>query len=65
MIVRASRHGTANNYALARQERASGVSAAAGHDTSNLDPALSLLRGIKTSLVGVRPPATSRQMTPA
>ena len=49
-----------SNYALVRQEWASAVSAAAGSDTSNLDAALALLRGVATGLVSTRPAAAGR-----
>lgn len=59
MIVRATQHGK-TNYALVRQEWASVVSAAAGHDTSNLDAALSLLRATEAGLTAARPAAPGR-----
>jgi DNA-binding MarR family transcriptional regulator len=49
-----------SNYALVRQEWASAVSAAAGHDTASLGAALTLLRGIATGLVAARPPVPGR-----
>jgi DNA-binding MarR family transcriptional regulator len=52
-----------HNYALVRQEWASAVSGAAGHDTSSLDAALILLRGIQAGLTAVRPPAPGRPAT--
>ena len=48
------------NYALVRQEWAALVSAAAGHDTANLDEALALLRRIGASLTASRPPYPGR-----
>ena len=51
------------NYALVRHEWASDVSGAAGHDTSGLDAALTLLRDIQAGLTGTRPPAPGRPAT--
>jgi DNA-binding MarR family transcriptional regulator len=48
------------NYALVRQEWAAVVSAAADHDTADLDEALTLLRKIGTSLTASRPPYPGR-----
>ena len=48
------------NYALVRHEWATVVSAAADHDTANLDEALVLLRKIGTSLTANRPPDPGR-----
>jgi DNA-binding MarR family transcriptional regulator len=48
------------NYALVRQEWAAVVSAAAGHDTSDLDAALALLHKIGTSLTANRPAEPGR-----
>jgi DNA-binding MarR family transcriptional regulator len=48
------------NYALVRQEWAAEVSAAARHDTADLDHALTLLRNIATSLTASRPPEPGR-----
>jgi hypothetical protein len=42
------------NYALVRQEWATAVSAAAGHDTGDLDAALTLLGAVETGLVAAR-----------
>jgi DNA-binding MarR family transcriptional regulator len=44
-----------SNYALVRQEWAAAVSAAAGHDLSNLDAALTLLSTVETGLTSTRP----------
>ena len=43
------------NYDLVRQEWAAAVSAAAGHDLSNLDAALTLLATVETGLTSTRP----------
>ncbi|MFI7131082.1 MarR family winged helix-turn-helix transcriptional regulator [Nonomuraea sp. NPDC050153] len=43
------------NYTLVRQEWATAVSAAAGHDTRDLDAALTLLRTVEAGLVATRP----------
>jgi DNA-binding MarR family transcriptional regulator len=51
------------NYALVRQEWASAISDAAGHDTSSLNAALTLLRGIQSGLTAARPPAPGRPAT--
>jgi DNA-binding MarR family transcriptional regulator len=52
-----------SNYALVRHEWASAVSAATGGDTSNLDPALRLLRDIEAGLTSTRPQAPGRPAT--
>ncbi len=59
VTVRPTEHGN-RNYALVRQEWAAVVSAAADHDTANLDQALALLRTIATSLTANRPPDPGR-----
>ena len=48
------------NYALVRQEWASAVSDAAGQDSTSLDAALALLRGIQAGLTATRPRAPGR-----
>ncbi|MFI6744157.1 MarR family winged helix-turn-helix transcriptional regulator [Nonomuraea sp. NPDC050451] len=48
------------NYALVRQEWATVVAAAAGHDAGNLDAALTLLKAVEAGLIAARsgtPPA--------
>ncbi|MEJ3745218.1 MarR family transcriptional regulator [Actinomycetes bacterium KLBMP 9797] len=45
-----------DNYALVRHEWATAVAAAAGHDSTHLDAALSLLTAIKDGLTQTRPP---------
>ena len=42
------------NYDLVRQEWATAVASAAGHDTGNLDAALTLLGAVETALVAAR-----------
>lgn len=59
VTVRPTEHGT-SNYALVRREWARAVSAAAGGDTSHLDPALRLLRDIENGLTSARPQAPGR-----
>ncbi|RSM55797.1 MarR family transcriptional regulator [Actinoplanes sp. ATCC 53533] len=49
-----------SNYALVRHEWATAVSEAAGHDTTHLDAALTLLTTIKDDLTKTRPPTPSR-----
>jgi DNA-binding MarR family transcriptional regulator len=44
-----------SNYAIVRQEWATAVSAAADHDTSNLDAALTLLTAVERGLTKARP----------
>ena len=51
------------NYAVVRQEWADAVSDAAGHDTSSLDAALTLLRDIQTGLIAARPTTLRRPTT--
>ena len=48
-----------SNRALVKHEWATTVSAAADHDTTNLDAALALLTAIKDGLAKTRPPAPS------
>ena len=55
--------GGRRNYALVRQEWASAVSDAAGHDTSSLDEALALLGDIQAGLTAARPSAPGRPAT--
>ncbi|MFI7635485.1 MarR family winged helix-turn-helix transcriptional regulator [Nonomuraea sp. NPDC049400] len=43
------------NYAVVRREWAAAVSAAAGHDTRNLEAALTLLKTVEAGLVAARP----------
>ena len=59
VTVRPTEHGK-SNYALVRQEWARAVSAAAGGDSSDLDPALRLLRDIEDGLTSARPQASGR-----
>lgn len=47
------------NYAVVRREWGAAVSAAADHDTGNLDQALALLAAVERGLTAARPPATS------
>ena len=51
------------NYAVVRQEWASAVSDAAGHDTGSLDEALALIRDIQAGLTAARPSAPGRPAT--
>jgi DNA-binding MarR family transcriptional regulator len=44
-----------SNYAIVRQEWAAAVSAAANHDTTNLDAALTLLATVERGLTEARP----------
>jgi DNA-binding MarR family transcriptional regulator len=44
-----------SNYAIVRQEWATAVSAAADHDTNNLDAALTLLTAVERGLTKARP----------
>jgi DNA-binding MarR family transcriptional regulator len=62
VTVRPTEHGK-TNYALVRQEWARAVSAAAGGDSSDLDPALRLLRDIEDGLTSARPQASGRPAT--
>jgi DNA-binding MarR family transcriptional regulator len=48
-----------SNYALVRHEWAVAVAAAAGHNATNLDEALALLRAVRDGLVTTRPPTAS------
>ncbi|MGW4911845.1 MarR family winged helix-turn-helix transcriptional regulator [Streptomyces sp. NPDC004270] len=54
VTVHTTEHGRAN-YALVRREWAAAVSAAAGHDTTHLDAALTLLSAMETGLTSTRP----------
>ena len=49
-----------SNYALVRREWADAVSAAASHDTRDLDAALTLLRSVETGLIEARPATPGR-----
>jgi len=51
-------HGRSNS-ALARQEWATAVGAAADHDTTHLDATLTLLTAVRDGLVRMRPPTPS------
>ena len=62
VTVRPTEYGK-SNYALVRQEWARAVSAAAGGDSSDLDPALRLLRDIEYGLTSARPQASGRPAT--
>jgi len=62
VTVRPTEHGK-SNHALVRQEWARAVSAAAGGDSSDLDPALRLLRDIENGLTSARPQAPGRPTT--
>ena len=53
VTVHVTEHGR-TNYTLVRQEWATAVSAAVGHDTGNLDAALTLLAAVETGLVAAR-----------
>jgi DNA-binding MarR family transcriptional regulator len=48
------------NFALVRHEWATAVATAAGHDTTRLDAALSLLTAVKDGLIRTRPRTPSR-----
>jgi DNA-binding MarR family transcriptional regulator len=48
------------NYALVRHEWATAVAAAAGHDTTHLDAALTLLTAVRDGLAKTRPRTPSR-----
>ena len=48
------------NSALVRHEWATAVATAAGHDTTHLDAALTLLTAVKDGLTATRPPAPSQ-----
>ncbi|MDP4504953.1 MarR family winged helix-turn-helix transcriptional regulator [Nonomuraea turcica] len=49
------------NYAVVRKEWAAAVAAAAGHDTSRLDAALTLLKTVEAGMVAARPgPPTTK-----
>jgi DNA-binding MarR family transcriptional regulator len=52
-------HGR-RNYALVRHQWATAVAAAAGHDTSHLDAALTLLTAVKDGMSNARPRNPSR-----
>ena len=54
VTVHTTERGRAN-YALVRGEWAAAVSAAAGHDTTRLDAALTLLSAVEAGLTGARP----------
>ncbi|MFE2425278.1 MarR family winged helix-turn-helix transcriptional regulator [Streptomyces sp. NPDC059373] len=54
ITVHTTEHGR-TNYALVRQEWAAAVSAAAGHDATHLDAALTLLTAVETGLTRTRP----------
>ena len=60
--IHTTEHGRANNT-LVRREWAEAVSAAAGRDGANLDPALTLLREIRTGLIDTRPTTPGRPAT--
>lgn len=62
VTVRQTERGK-SNYVLVRSEWASAVSAAAGHDASNLDEALAMLRAVEAGLVSTRPDAPGRPAT--
>jgi DNA-binding MarR family transcriptional regulator len=49
-----------SNYALVRQEWATAVATAAGHDATHLDAALKLLNAVKDGLTAARPPGPSQ-----
>lgn len=49
-----------SNYALVRHEWATAVATAAGHDTTHLDAALTLLTAVKDGLIKTRPGTPSR-----
>ena len=51
------------NYTLVRQEWATAVAAAAGHDTGNLDATLTLLGAVEAALVAARGSAISPAAT--
>jgi DNA-binding MarR family transcriptional regulator len=48
------------NYALVRHEWATAVAVAAGHDTTHLDAAVTLLSAVKDGLIKTRPRTSSR-----
>jgi DNA-binding MarR family transcriptional regulator len=48
------------NYALVRHEWAAAVAAAAGHDTTHLDAAITLLTAVRDGMVKTRPRVPSR-----
>jgi len=52
------------NYTLVRQEWATAVSAAAGHDTSNLTAALTLLTAVENGLTTTRPQTRGARPAP-
>lgn len=54
VTVHTTEHGRAN-YTLVRKEWAAAVSAAADHDPSHLDAALTLLSAVESGLTGTRP----------
>ena len=51
------------NYAIVRSEWGAAVSAAAGDERTDPDPALDLLRAIRTGLVDARPATPGRPAT--
>lgn len=53
VTVHVTERGRAN-YSLVRQEWATAVATAAGHDTANLDAALALLNAVEAGLVAAR-----------
>jgi DNA-binding MarR family transcriptional regulator len=53
VTVHVTERGTAN-YTLVRQEWATAVAAAAGHDTAKLNSALTVLRAVEAGLVAAR-----------
>jgi DNA-binding MarR family transcriptional regulator len=52
-----------SNYALVRQEWATAASAAADHDTTHLDAALTLLTAVETGLTSTRPQTRAARLT--
>jgi DNA-binding MarR family transcriptional regulator len=58
VTVSATERGRAN-FALVRQQWAAAVAAAAGHDTTHLDAALTLLTAVSDGMARTRPPNPS------
>ena len=59
VTVRPTERGE-SNYALVRQEWASAVAVAAGHDAGHLDAALALLGAVEAGLTSTRPGTPGR-----